>query len=323
MKEQTGRAIGGGHRLARVGAVVLWIRALRAPFFQAVLVPLALGTAVAWCQTGRFHLGYFLLALVGVLFIHAGTNLANDYFDHKSGADALNREYTRFSGGSRVIQEGSIRPGAILGVSLTCFGLGAVIGLYLAYARGWEILVIGAIGIASGYFYTASPIRIGYRGWGELLTGLNCGPLVVLGAYYVQAQAFSWEALLASLPVGLLIAAILYVNQFSDYAADKAANKANLVVRTGPEKALKGFYLLLVSTYLVIILGCAVRIFPWMIASSLLTIPLAWRAARAARENCTAGSGARMLPAMAGTVATHLLTGLVMTCGYLAVGALK
>ncbi len=301
----------------------LWMRALRVPFFQAVLVPLVLGTVAAWYHTDQFYPGYFLLALMGVVFINAGTNLANDYFDHKCGADDSNTEYTRFNGGSRVIQEGLMSPDSVFRASLVSFGLAILIGLFLAYARGWQILIIGVIGVASGYFYTASPLSIGYRGLGELLAGLNCGPLVALGAYYVQAKTFSAGVLLASLPVGLLVAAILYINQFPDHKADKAANKANLVVRIGPERAIKGFYALLVSAYSVIILGCALRIIPWMALVSLVVIPLAWRAAKAARDNHAAGSGKKLAPAMAGTIVTHLLTGLLLACGYLAAGVLK
>jgi len=301
----------------------VWIRALRAPFFQAVVVPLLLGTAVAWYRTDRFHWGYFLLALVGVLCIHAGTNLANDYFDHRRGADELNQEYTRFSGGSRVIQEGLLPARAILAAALGFFVLGSLIGLYLAWARGWMLLAIGAAGVASGFFYTAAPFKLGYRGWGELLTGLNCGPLVVLGAYYVQTGKLSWEALLVAVPVGLLIAAILYVNQFSDHDADKAAGKAHLVVRLGPEKAVAGFYTLLAGAYAVIALGGAFRVIPWLALASLLTVPLAWKAASIARARCATRSGKEMEPAMARTIATHLLTGLLLAGGYLAAGLLK
>ncbi len=91
----------------------LWIRALRAPFFQAVIIPVLVGTAVAWYQTGIFYLGYFLLTLFGAMFVNAGTNLTNDFFDHESCADDINKEFTAFSGGSRVIQEGLISPQVI------------------------------------------------------------------------------------------------------------------------------------------------------------------------------------------------------------------
>ena len=101
----------------------LWIRALRAPFFQAVIIPAVLGTAVAWYETDTFLPGYFVLVLLGVVFLNAGTNLANDYFDHRSGADAANMAPTPFSGGSRVIQDGLIAPGRICSASLLFFAL--------------------------------------------------------------------------------------------------------------------------------------------------------------------------------------------------------
>lgn len=292
----------------------LWIRAMRAGFFQAVIIPAFLGTAVAWYETGVFFPGYFLLAVVGVVCVLAGTNLANDYFDHKSQADDINREVTPFSGGSRVIQEGLISPAKIYRASLIFFGLASLIGLYLIYVRGLVILIIGILGILSGYFYTASPIRIGYRGWGELIVGLNCGPLVVLGAYYIQAQALSLGALLVSIPVGLLITAVLYINQFPDYIPDKLSQKGTLVVRMGRERALKGFYLLVIFAYLFIILGGISRMIPWIGLISLLPLPLAWKAIKIAHSNYANTKG--LIPAMSNTVAIHLMTGLLLCFGY-------
>ena len=151
----------------------LWIRATRAPFFQAVIIPAFLGAAVAWYETGLFFIWYFLLAVIGVVCLNAGTNLANDYFDHKSRADDINKEATPFSGGARVIQEGLISPAKIYQASLIFFCLAGLIGLYLTYVRGLMVLIIGIVGILSGYFYIASPIKIGYRGLGKLLAGFN------------------------------------------------------------------------------------------------------------------------------------------------------
>jgi len=293
----------------------LWIRATRAPFFQAVIIPAFLGAAVAWYETGLFFIWYFLLAVIGVVCLNAGTNLANDYFDHKSRADDINKEATRFSGGARVIQEGLISPAKIYQASLIFFCLVALIGLYLTYTRGLVVLIIGIVGVLSGYFYTASPIRIGYRGWGELLVGLNCGPLVVLGAYYVQAQTLSVAALFVSVPVGLLITAVLYINQFPDYTPDKLSEKRTLVVKIGRERALKGFYLLVIFAYLFIILGVIMRIIPWIGLVSLFTFPLAWKAIKTARSNYTDTKG--LIPAMSNTVATHLITGLLLSFGYI------
>ena len=292
----------------------VWIRAMRAPFFQAVIVPSLLGTAIVWYRTGVFYWQYFLLATLAVVFINAGTNLTNDYFDHQSRSDDINREATPFSGGSRVIQENLISPAKIYRASLIFFGLAALIGLYLTFVRGLVVLVIGILGVLSGYFYTASPIRIGYRGWGEFVAGLNCGPLVVVGAYYVQAQTLSLEALFISIPVGLLIAAVLYINEFPDHVCDKVAGKNTLIVTMGRERAREGFYSLLLGAYLFIILGAILRIVPWTVIVSLLTFPLAWKAMKIAHSNYA--NTQELIPAMSSTVTIHLSVGLLLSFGY-------
>lgn len=287
---------------------------MRAPFFQAVIIPTLLGTAIAWYNTGIFHQGHFLLALLGVIFMHAGTNLANEYFDHKSGADDINLEFTIFNGGSRVIQEGLISSKRICKAFILFFGLGILIGLYFVWACGWPILVIGGIGLLSGYFYTASPMKIGYRGWGELLVGLNFGPLVVLGAYYIQTGTISLEALLASVPIGLLITSVLYINQFPDYDADKSSSKNTLVVILGRKKAIKGYYFLLVSAYFVITLGVFTKIIPWLSLITLLTFPLALKTMSIASANYTNTKGLK--PSMANTIAIHMIVGLLLSGSY-------
>jgi len=132
--------------------------ALRAPFFTASVVPVFCGTAAAWKDGFAFSAGFFLLTLLGVVLLHAGTNTANDYFDHKSGTDEINVErIAPFTGGSRLIQEGAIRPGQMLTFSLVIYGAGGLIGLYLAWARGPLIIALGLIGAACGFFYTAPP----------------------------------------------------------------------------------------------------------------------------------------------------------------------
>jgi 1,4-dihydroxy-2-naphthoate octaprenyltransferase len=143
----------------------IWIQTLRAPFFScAVMVPTALGSVIAWYQTGTFYWGYFFLALIGAMAINGGTNLANDYFDHTSGADEKNTEYTPFSGGSRTIQDGLVTARAVLTGAFICFGIAIAIGLYLTFVRGIGVLYIGLVGVLTGYFYTAAPFRLGYRG---------------------------------------------------------------------------------------------------------------------------------------------------------------
>ncbi len=299
-----------------MGGFKIWLKAIRAPFFTATVVPVILGAVVAWHQTGLFNWGYFWLTLIGIVFIHAGTNLNNDYFDHTSGNDAGNKAPTPFSGGSRVIQDKLVKPRKVLYAALTFFALGGLIGLYLNYIfPGNIILVLGVIGVALGFFYTADPLRIGYTGFGELTVSLGFGPLVVLGSYYVQARSLSWAPLWASIPVSMLIALVLYINEFPDYEADKKVNKRTLVVIWGKRKAIKGYFLLLGSTYLFIVLATFLQIFPWFTLIALVTLPLALKAVRVAKANF--GEPYKLLPANAATIGLHSLVGLLLAVGYI------
>jgi 1,4-dihydroxy-2-naphthoate octaprenyltransferase len=252
--------------------------------------------------------------LVGVPLFNAGTNLANDYYDHKTGNDEINTQITPFSGGSRVIQEGSIPPQHMLIGSLLFFGLGSIIGLYLNMVTpGNLVLYLGIFGLLSGFFYTAVPILIGYRGIGEFVVGLNLGTLAIIGAYYVQVHSLSWSAFWLSLPIGFLVAAILYINQFPDYDADKAVNKKHLVVRLGKSKAVYGYYFLISATYLVIA-GCVIfrMVTPFALVS-FLTLPIAVGAIRILKLNYD--KFAELIPAQAKTIQTHLFTGILLSLG--------
>ena len=291
-----------------------WIKASRAPFFTASIIPVLVGTALAWNMTGRFSLYKFILVLVGVPLFNAGTNLANDYYDHRTGNDEINTRVTPFSGGSRVIQEGVVPPRQMLIGSFLFFGLGSAIGLYLnAVTPGNLILYLGVFGLLSGFFYTAAPILIGYRGVGEFVVGLNLGTLAILGAYYVQAHSLSWSAFWLSLPIGFLVAAILYINQFPDYDADKAVGKKHLVVRLGKKRAVYGYYLLISATYAVIAGSVIFELVTPFALISFLTLPLAIGAVRILKANYD--RFAELIPAQAKTIQTHLFTGLLLTLG--------
>jgi 1,4-dihydroxy-2-naphthoate octaprenyltransferase len=292
-----------------------WIVAIRAPFFTASAIPVLVGTALAWNLTGKFSFYKFILTLVGVPLFNAGTNLANDYYDHKTGNDEINTNLTPFSGGSRVIQNGLVPPKHMLIGSFLFFGLGSIIGLYLnAVTPGNLILFLGIFGFLSGFLYTFTPILIGYRGWGEFLVGLNLGTLAIIGAYYVQAHTLSWAVFWVSLPIGFLVAAILYINQFPDYEADKAVNKRHWVVRLGKKKAVYGYYFLISATYLVIVGSVIFGVVTPFALVSFLTLPLAIGAIKILRVNYD--RIAELIPAQAKTVQMHLLVGLLLSLGF-------
>lgn len=294
----------------------LWLKAVRAPFFTATIIPITLGSIVAWYDISIFSWFKFSLAMLGGIFVHAGTNLANDYFDHLSGCDEANPTPTPFSGGSRVIQEGLIQPKKILCVSLASFLIGGTIGLYLNYiCKGNIILIIGIIGVFLGIFYTAKPFRIGYGSFGELAVGVGFGPLMVLGAYYVQAQSLSFTAFLISIPIGILIALVLFINEFPDYTADKSVGKKTIVVILGKKNAVILYHVFLGSVYLLIILYVLFAILPVTSLIVVLSLPLALKAILVSKRNFD--KIYELLPANAATIGLHLLIGLLLSAGIL------
>lgn len=293
--------------------VGLWIKAMRAPFFTASLVPVLVGSMVAYRQ-GEFSFWLFLVCLVSTVAIQAGTNMTNDYFDHVSTDDEINQFPTPFSGGSRMIQEKLLTPRQVLTAAFVAFAIAFVAGMYLVLTRGLPLLALGLTGIALGYFYTALPLQLGYRGVGEMLVGILLGPLAVLAAYYVQMQQFSASALWASLPVGLLVATILYINEFPDYDADKAVGKNHLIVLLGPRLAVKGYIGLLTATYLTLIGGMIFDSVPYWGLIAFLTIPLALKGARVALANYD--NPRQIVPAQASTIGLHLTLGILLSLAF-------
>ncbi len=286
---------------------------VRAPFFTGVIVPVILGAVLAWHNGFHFHWGYFLLTLLGILSIHAGANTINDYFDHKSGNDEINREFVRpFTGGSRAIQNQTISSKGMLTLSMILYAIGIAIGLILVFNRGIPILWIGLIGVALGVFYVMPGINLAARGVGEIAILLAFGVLCVMGSYYVQAQTFKWEPFLLSLPIGLLITAVLWINEFPDFNADKAVGKNHWVVRLGKRKAARAYFVIILLTYgLIAIYGI---VYNYWLLLALLLLPNALKISRNAMVNYA--NTEALIPSNAGTIMAHLATGLLLTGGY-------
>jgi 1,4-dihydroxy-2-naphthoate polyprenyltransferase len=289
---------------------------LRATFLTATIVSIILGASIAFVRNGVFDLGFFALSIVAGAFLHLGTNVANDYFDHKSGGDEINKEFVRpFSGGSRMIQLGLLKPREVLFEATILFAIGAAIGFYLALVRGIVVLFLGLIGLFSGIFYASPPFKLANRGVGEVFVGVNFGVLMTIGAYYVQTQSMNIEPLVASIPVAFLIFAVVYINEFLDYKADKAIGKKTLIVRYGREKAARGFAILMGGVYLSIAMGVVTRITPVTTLIAFATLPIAIKAVRNAfKYHSTPLS---LTPSNSSTILCHLLTSLLLSVGYL------
>ena len=213
-----------------------WLLAARVPTLAAAVVPVLVGTAAA-AGIGRFDPLPFIAALVGSVCIQIGTNYANDAADFLRGADTPQRK-----GPTRATLSGLLSPRQVMTGAFVCFGIAALVGVYLVTLRGWPLLVAGVLSIASGLAYTGGPWPLGYHGLGEVFVFVFFGVVAVTGSAYVQLGEISTLALAASVPVGLLCTAILVLNNLRDIETDRAAGKRTLAVRMGAP-ATRALYL--------------------------------------------------------------------------------
>jgi 1,4-dihydroxy-2-naphthoate octaprenyltransferase len=235
-----------------LSALRLWALAARPRTLPAAVAPVLVGTSLAISED-EFRPLAFVAALVGSVFIQIGTNLSNDYSDARRGADTEDR-----LGPVRVTAGGLMPPRRVLVGTYVAFAIAVAAGIYLAAVAGWELLLVGAVSIAAGVLYTGGPRPYGYAGLGELFVFLFFGIVAVNGSYYVQTEELSWEALALSIPVGLLAAAILVVNNVRDIDTDRRAGKRTLAVKLGR--------------------GQARRLFAAMVALALVIPPVIWLA---------------------------------------------
>jgi 1,4-dihydroxy-2-naphthoate octaprenyltransferase len=294
--------------------VVVWFKELRAPFFTATVVPVLLGTTIAWYEVGIFNVTHFVLTLVAVLLLNAGTNMINDYFDYRSGCD-LHPQYKEFSapffGGSRLLPDGTLKPRDVFAVALFSFGFGGAIGIFLAFEAGWFIILLGVIGVLSGYFYT----KLASRGLGEFFVFLNAGPLVLIGSYYVQVQALTAGPIVASIPIGLLIASVLWINEVPDYLADRNAGKNTLIVKLGKKRAADVYAILMTMPYVFIALGVGSGLMPPCSFIAFATLPMTLKAIKVVNKHYQ--ETATLVYANVATILVHLFTGLLLISGYI------
>jgi 1,4-dihydroxy-2-naphthoate octaprenyltransferase len=301
--EVRGVRTGAARRPGRIGT---WLHACRLPTLAASIVPVLVGTALAWRHDASRPLAA-LAALVGAVAIQIGTNLANDLYDFRKGADAPGR-----IGPPRVLAEGWLRSGEVRTGMIVSFAIATAAGLYLWSVAGWPVVAIGAASIAAGIGYTAGPFALAYIGLGDLAVFLFFGFVAVLGTYYVQAGTVHPEAILAAIPVGALATAILIVNNVRDIDRDRAAGKRTLAVILGRRGARAEFLALLVAAY-------AVPLGLWSqgLRSAWILLPfatgsLAMRALQAVRER---EDGPALNQALLDTARLHALFGLLFAAG--------
>jgi 1,4-dihydroxy-2-naphthoate polyprenyltransferase len=253
---------------APAGALRLWIIAARPRTLPAAVAPVLVGTALAGTED-VFRPLAFVCALIGSVFIQIGTNLSNDYSDARRGADTEDR-----LGPVRVTAGGLMPPKQVLVGTYVAFGIAVAAGAYLIAIAGWQLLVVGAASILAGVLYTGGPRPYGYEGLGELFVFLFFGVVAVVGSYYVQTEDLSWIAFALSVPVGLLVSAILVVNNVRDIETDRRAGKRTLAVRLGRDRARTLFATMIGVAFVVpIVVWLAGGLSAWLLLT-LAAFPL-------------------------------------------------
>lgn len=296
---------GGG---ARPGTIAVWIQAVRAPSLSAAAIPVLLGVAIA-ARDGFFSLGRLLLALAGAIAIQAGTNLINDYYDYRSGADS-----EQSLGPSMVIQRGLLTPEQVWRGGIVAFAIGALIGLILVSLCGWPILALGIPSIAAGYFYTASPVSLAYVALGELTVFLFMGPVIVLGAYFVMALHFSAAAMWASIPLGFMVAGILHANNIRDIESDTRHGKRTLATIFGRAGANYELVAIDVAAYVTTLGAVLAHKTPWIALIVFITMP---RALDQIRIVMRESAPKKLNLALFRSVQLHMEFGLLMIAAFL------
>jgi len=258
----------------------IWWLAIRPATLTISLVPVLVGAALAWQDTGRLLWTPFALAAIAALLIQIGTNLYNDVGDFERGADRAER-----LGPPRAVSSGWLTPSEVRGAALLVFGAAVVVGASLVWYGGWPILALGIASVAAGYAYTGGPRPIAYSATGELFVFAFFGLGAVLGTYYLQTAALRWPAAVAAAMVGLLAAAVIVVNNYRDLEGDRSVGKRTLAVRIGRKWSKVEFALLLAVPYALLPLLAVSTAAGWGLVLPAMSLPIAiWIAVRFVHE---------------------------------------
>jgi 1,4-dihydroxy-2-naphthoate octaprenyltransferase len=287
----------------------IWFLETRPHFLLLSVVLAFLGTCIAWYD-GAFHLGYALLAFVGLLLAHISVNTLNDYFDFKSGIDLAVRR-TPFSGGSGILPPGNLKPGEVLGLGTVSLLLAIPIGVFFVLETGWQLLPLLIVAALCVVLYTPIILR---TYWPEWAPGLGMGALPVMGAYFVQTGEYTWPLVIASVPSFILVHNLLFINEFPDVEADRKGGRRTTPITIGMEKSSRIYAALTIMVYLWIIGSVVAGVMPVYCLIALLTLPFAIKAIRGSVQY---NDMSKLVPALANDVLVVLVTQLLLGVGYI------
>ncbi len=287
----------------------VWFAETRPQFLLLSVVLAFLGSCIAWYD-GYFHLGYALLAFFGLLLCHISVNVLNDYLDYRSGID-LKTKRTPFSGGSGILPASKMKPRQVFWLGMGSFLLAVPIGVYFVIVTGWALLPLLLAAALCILLYTPFLTKMG---WPEWAPGVGMGTLPVLGTYFIQTTAYTFPAVIAAIPSGILVHNLLLLNEFPDIAADRGAGRKTLPITIGKNGAWLVYSILTIVVYLWIIGWVIAGEMPLFSLIALLTLPFAIKAIRGGRKH---DDMSQLVPAMANNTMVVLLTQLLLGVGYI------
>ena len=290
--------------------ISVWLRVIRVRFLLASIIAVSVGLALHWSQNGSLDYLDVILTFAGVLALHASVDLLNDYWDFKRGIDTKTTR-TKMSGGTGVLPEGLLKPSSVYRAGVVFLIIGSLIGSYFVITDGILIAIILGFAILSIYFYST---KIVDSGLGEFFVAVK-GSMIVMGTFFIQSGEVTVESILAGIVIGTLSSLVLFIASFPDYDADKSKGRKTLVIVVGKEKAIKLFWLFPLVSYVVILIGVSVNLFPFLSLISLLSFPLMIKSGLGLQKNYDAIDN--LVPFMSSTLQFSRLTGILFALSFL------
>lgn len=299
--------------------IKIWIQAFRLQYVPTSIFPAILGSVIAAASVNKFNYLHFVLIIFGVTLHHTALNMIDDIFDYLHAVDkSYDENKNPYTGGSGVLTGKLLSVNQMLAATIFCYFLALMTAIYFTIVIGWPVLIFVGIGLFSSVFYSAPPIRYGYRGFGELSLLINFGPVICLGAYYVQTRSLAWEPFVISLIPGFLMWSMIVINEIPDYEEDSQAGKLNLVARLGKKKGILLYAAGLICAYGTILFAVSFKIAPVNVLLGLISIPVAFNSFSILRKNYM--DKFKMVPANLATIKVHALTLICLIISYLIPG---
>jgi len=290
--------------------LLVWFRVIRVRFLLASVIAVSVGLALNWWQNSSIQPFDAVLTFAGVMALHASVDLLNDFWDFKRGIDTKTTR-TKMSGGTGVLPEGLLKPSSVYRAGIAFLIIGSLIGGYFVITDGITIAIILGFAILSIYFYST---KIVDSGLGEFFVAVK-GAMIVIGTFFIQSGEISAESILAGIVVGSLSSLVLFIASFPDHDADKSKGRKTLVIVVGKQKATMLFWIFPLVSYLAIIIGVSLNLFPMISLITFLSIPLMIKSGIGLRKNYD--SVENLVPYMSSTLMFGRITGALFVSSFL------